>query len=127
MRILCWSSDVCASDLGAFPCAPVQPAAMTAFACYDLENVKVVGYDVVSNRPKVAAYRANGAPISAFGVESALDDLARSLDMDPTALRDKNAAADSPQTAYVPNPPVLSLHHTPDDATDQPTNPQNTS
>jgi len=31
---------------------------MCAFAPYDLENVKVVGYDVVTNRPKVAAYRA---------------------------------------------------------------------
>src|SRR3546814_5524534 len=25
---------------GAFPGSPVQPAAMTAFACYDLENVR---------------------------------------------------------------------------------------
>src|SRR3546814_12638834 len=102
MRILCWSSDVCASDLGAFPCAPVQPAAMTAFACYDLENVKVVGYDVVSNRPKVAAYRAPGAPIPAFGVESALDDLARALALDPIALRENNAAKAGTKDAYGP-------------------------
>src|SRR3546814_13072300 len=75
---------------GAFPGSPVQPAAMTAFACYDLENVKVVGYDVVSNRPKVAAYRATGATISAFGGERALDELARELDMDMIAMREKN-------------------------------------
>ncbi len=49
---------------GAFPGAPIQPGCMAAFARYDLANVKVVGYDVVSNRPKVAAYRAPGAPIS---------------------------------------------------------------
>jgi len=30
----------------------------------------VTGYDVVSNRPKVAAYRAPGAPNSSYGVES---------------------------------------------------------
>ena len=36
---------------------------MAAFACYDLENVKAVGYDVVVNRPKQAAYRAPGAPM----------------------------------------------------------------
>ena len=29
-----------------------------------------IGFDVVSNRPKVAAYRAPGAPISAWAVES---------------------------------------------------------
>jgi CO/xanthine dehydrogenase Mo-binding subunit len=39
---------------------------MCAYAPYDLENVKVVGYDVVTNRPKVAAYRAPGGPISEF-------------------------------------------------------------
>src|SRR6516225_4630197 len=55
---------------GAFPGSPVQPGAMCAFAPYDLENVKVVGFDVVTNRPKVAAYRAPGGPISEFAVES---------------------------------------------------------
>ena len=33
-----------------------------AYAPYDMENVKVIGYDVVSNRPKVAAYRRPGHP-----------------------------------------------------------------
>ena len=47
---------------GALPGGPVGPAAMCAFAPYDIENVHVEGYDVVSNRPKVAAYRAPGAP-----------------------------------------------------------------
>src|SRR5216117_2867650 len=28
--------------------------AMTSYACYDLKNVKTVGYEVVVNRPKVA-------------------------------------------------------------------------
>jgi CO/xanthine dehydrogenase Mo-binding subunit len=59
---------------------------------YDLPNVQITGYDVVSNRPKVAAYRAPGAPISSFGVESCVDELARELRMDPLALREKNAA-----------------------------------
>ena len=54
---------------GAFPGSPVQPGCMCAFAPYDLEHVKVVGYDVVSNRPKVAAYRAPGGPIAEFAVE----------------------------------------------------------
>ena len=52
---------------------------MCAFANYDLEHVKIVGYDVVSNRPKVAAYRAPGGPISTYAVESVVDELAETL------------------------------------------------
>ena len=54
---------------GAFPGSPVGPACMCSFACYDIDNIYIVGFDVVSNRPKVAAYRAPGAPISAWAVE----------------------------------------------------------
>jgi CO/xanthine dehydrogenase Mo-binding subunit len=46
---------------------------------------------VVSNRPKAAAYRAPGSPISAFAVESVLDMCARAIGMDPLELRHKNA------------------------------------
>ncbi len=91
-----------AYQAGAFPGSPVGPGCMTAFAPYDLENVKVVGYDVVTNRPKVAAYRAPGAPISAFGVESALDQLAKELGLDPIDFRLKNAAHEGTKAAYGP-------------------------
>lgn len=87
---------------GAFPGSPVQPGCMAAFAMYDLQNVSVTGYDVVSNRPKVAAYRAPGAPIASFGVESCVDELAHTLGMDPIALRQRNAARDGTRTAYGP-------------------------
>src|SRR5205085_268312 len=62
---------------GAFPGSPVGPACMCGLAMYDIPHVSIVGYDVVSNRPKVAAYRAPGAPNSTFGVESCMDELAR--------------------------------------------------
>src|ERR1700726_815308 len=65
---------------------------MCAYAPYDLQNARTVGYDVVSNRPKVAAYRAPGSPIVAFAVESVLDALAQKIGMDPLKLRLKNAA-----------------------------------
>ncbi|NQW81979.1 MAG: xanthine dehydrogenase family protein molybdopterin-binding subunit [Polaromonas sp.] len=76
---------------GAFPGAPVMNAALCAFAPYVIQNVRTVGFDVVSNRPKVAAYRAPGSPISAFAVESVLDVLAAKIGMDPLTLRLKNA------------------------------------
>ena len=87
---------------GAFAGSPVAPGAMCCLAMYDLEHAKVVGYDVVSNRPKVAAYRAPGAPISTFGVECAVDDLARKLNMDPIELRLKNAAKNGTKAVYGP-------------------------
>ena len=87
---------------GAFPGSPIGPGCMTAFAPYDLDNVLVVGYDVVTNRPKVAAYRAPGAPISEFGVECVIDELARAIGMDAIELREKNAAKEGTQAAYGP-------------------------
>ena len=87
---------------GAFPGSPIQPGCMCGFAMYDIPNVEVIGYDVVSNRPKVAAYRAPGAPISSFAVESAMDDLARKLGKDPIALREQNGARNGTKTHYGP-------------------------
>jgi CO/xanthine dehydrogenase Mo-binding subunit len=87
---------------GAFPGSPVRGAVGCAFAPYSLANVHVVGYDVVTNRPKVAAYRAPGAPIGAFSVECVLDELAAALKIDPLVLRQKNAAKEGTKTAYGP-------------------------
>ncbi len=87
---------------GAFPGSPVMNACMCAFAPYDIPNARSVGYDVVCNRPKVAAYRAPGSPISAFAVESVLDVLAQRLGMDPLQLRLKNAARAGTQMVYGP-------------------------
>jgi CO/xanthine dehydrogenase Mo-binding subunit len=87
---------------GAFAGSPVGPGAMCGFALYDIANIDVLGYDVVSNRPKVAAYRAPGAPITSFGVESLLDDLAGKLGMDALTLRKKNMAVNGTKTHYGP-------------------------
>ncbi|HXT79615.1 MAG TPA: xanthine dehydrogenase family protein molybdopterin-binding subunit [Acetobacteraceae bacterium] len=87
---------------GAFAGSPIGPGCMCGFAMYDLPNIDVVGYDVVSNRPKVAAYRAPGAPITSFAVESLLDDLALKLGIDPLTLREKNAAKNGTKTHYGP-------------------------
>jgi CO/xanthine dehydrogenase Mo-binding subunit len=87
---------------GAFPGSPIGPGCMCGFAMYDLPNVDVVGYDVVSNRPKVAAYRAPGAPITSFAVESLIDDLAIKLGIDALTIREKNAAKNGTKTHYGP-------------------------
>jgi CO/xanthine dehydrogenase Mo-binding subunit len=87
---------------GAFAGSPVDLGAMAAFACYALDHVKVVGWDVVTNRPKQAAYRAPGAPISAFGIESVVDELAHKLGLDPLDFRLKNAAREGTKSSYGP-------------------------
>jgi len=85
---------------GAFQGSPVQPGLMCAFAMYNIANVHETGYDVLSNRPKVAAYRAPGAPISSYAVEQVVDDLARQLGMDAITIREKNAAKAGTKTVY---------------------------
>src|SRR3954465_5076138 len=87
---------------GAFPGSPVMNACLCAFAPYAIENAHSVGYDVVCNRPKSAAYRAPGSPISAFAVESVVDMLAKKIGMDPGELRRKNAAGPGTTMIYGP-------------------------
>ena len=97
---------------GAFPGSAVGAGAMCAFAPYAIDNVEVVGYDVVTNRPRSVAYRAPGAPMAAFAVESVLDELARKLDIDPIAIREKNAAKEGTRAAYGPTFGVVGYEET---------------
>ena len=87
---------------GAFPGSGVEYGAMAAFAAYDLENVKVVGWDVICNRPKLAAYRAPSAPMAAYAVESVMDELCKKLNLDPIDARLKNAAKEGTKSPYGP-------------------------
>ena len=92
---------------GAFPGSPIRGAAGCAFGPYDIANAYTKGYDVVSNRSKVAAYRAPGAPIGAYAVECVLDELAEKLKMDPLELRLKNAAKQGTKAVHGPVYPVM--------------------
>jgi len=87
---------------GPYPDMWAELGAMTAFAPYDLQNVKTVGFEVVVNRPKVAAYRAPSAPMAAFAVESAVDELAQKLGMDTVDFRIKNVAKEGTRSSYGP-------------------------
>ena len=87
---------------GAFPGSPVMNGCLCAYAPYDIQNQRAVGYDVVSNRPKAAAYRAPGSPISAFAVESVIDMCAVAIGMDPLEIRAKNACHIGTPTIFGP-------------------------
>ena len=96
-------------EAGAFPGAPVGPGCMSVLAPYDLENFSIEGLDVLVNKPKVAAYRAPGAPQAMHAMECVIDDLARELGMDPIDLRLKNAADEGTQAPYGPKFPAIGL------------------
>ena len=98
-----------AYEAGAFPGAPVGPGCMSVLAPYDLENFSIEGLDVLVNKPRVAAYRAPGAPQAMHAMECAVDDLARELGMDPIDIRLKNAADEGTQAPYGPKFPAIGL------------------
>ena len=96
-------------EAGAFKGSPMAPGVMCAVAPYRCANFHVEGYDVLVNKPKVAAYRAPGAPQSNFAVESALDEVAREIGMDPIDLRLANAVAEGDQAPYGPKYRAIGL------------------
>ncbi|MDA1077382.1 MAG: xanthine dehydrogenase family protein molybdopterin-binding subunit [Proteobacteria bacterium] len=98
-----------AYEAGAFAGGPIGPGAMSIYAPYRLENFHVEAYDVLVNKPKVAAYRAPGAPQSMHAMECAMDEIARKLNMDPIDLRLKNAATEGTQAPYGPKFPAIGL------------------
>ncbi|UUO04954.1 xanthine dehydrogenase family protein molybdopterin-binding subunit [Blastopirellula sp. J2-11] len=76
-----------AYESGAFPGGVIGPGAMCIFSCVELPNAVVDGYDVCVNKPKTQAYRAPGATQAAFAFESAFNELAEQLQIDPIAIR----------------------------------------
>ncbi len=94
-----------AFDAGAFPGSPVGGATLCATGPYNIENLLVDGYDVVTNRQKVQAYRAPGQPQGSFSVEPVIDELAEKLGIDPMEFRLMNAVkAGDRQPNGVPHP-----------------------
>lgn len=98
-----------AYEAGAFPGGPTLPGAMAVFAPYDVDNFHIEAFDVVVNKPKVAAYRAPGAPQSMYGSESLLNELAEKLGMDPIEFRLKNAVDEGTRAVYGPKFSAIGL------------------
>ena len=62
------------------------------FSHYRTPNLQIDAYDVVTNTPHVAAYRAPGATPTNFALESVMDEVGEVLGLDPLAFRLKNAS-----------------------------------
>ncbi len=87
---------------GAFPSGTVQFGAQSSFAAYDLDAVQTIGWNTMTNRPKEAAYRAPGAPMAIYAVESVVDELCQELGLDPLETRLRNAAHKGTKSSYGP-------------------------
>ncbi len=94
---------------GAFPYQMVMMGAMSAFAAYDLEHVQAEGWDVMTNRPKMISYRAPGAPMAVYAVESVMDELCQKLGLDPIDTRLLNAAKEGTKSSYGPTFKAIGL------------------
>ena len=89
-------------ESGAYPGSALGAGSMCIFAPYAVDDLLIEGYEVVVNRPRVAAYRAPGAPQSMFAGESVLDELAQRVGMDPIDFRLQNAAKEGTHASYGP-------------------------
>jgi CO/xanthine dehydrogenase Mo-binding subunit len=107
-------------EAGAFPGSPVGSACMCALSSYRLDHFLIDGYDVVTTKPRVAAYRAPGAPIAAFGVEQVVDELAVRLGVDPIELRLLNAVQENDVAPYGPKFQAIGLRETLEEARKHP-------
>ena len=77
-------------------------------AVYRCPNKRVDGYAVRTNTVPAGAFRGYGLSQSTFAIESAMDELARLLELDPIALRRRNVVQ--------PSDAMTSFRDTPGDA-----------
>ena len=68
--------------------------AMTVFESYKIPNFEIEALDVVINTARSAAYRAPAAPLTAYAMETLLDEVAEEIGIDAMDLRLQNAVTE---------------------------------
>jgi CO/xanthine dehydrogenase Mo-binding subunit len=101
-----------AYEAGAFPGSPIGAGAMCIFACYEIPNVVIDGFDVVVNKPATSAYRAPGATNAAFATETVIDEICEKLNLDPLDFRVRNGAKEGTRRADGPVYPRIGMIET---------------
>jgi CO/xanthine dehydrogenase Mo-binding subunit len=74
-------------ESGAYSGALLTMSAVFLASVYLWPVFDVVGYEVLTNKPSVAAYRAPLAPQTHFAIDSHMDHIARKLGLDPAAYK----------------------------------------
>lgn len=80
-------------ESGAYPTRDGAAQSGVVFTPYDIPNQRGDGFDVVTNKPTVGAYRAPGAPMVALAAETVIDEMCEELNIDPIEFRLLNAAS----------------------------------
>ncbi|MAS34516.1 MAG: xanthine dehydrogenase [Anaerolineaceae bacterium] len=76
-------------------CYPANMAKFVGFqigSYYPTPNLDIYAVDVVTFKQSTGAYRAPGAPTAFFAIDTALDEMAEKLGLDPLEVKLKNAA-----------------------------------
>ena len=81
-----------AFEAGAYPGSPMPCGVMCVFACYDIPNGRIDGYDVVVNKPRSFAYRAPCSTQVALATETVMEEIAEKLGINSVELRLMNVA-----------------------------------
>ncbi len=79
-------------DAGAYAGAPLGIALLMIGSYYKIPNIELRGYEVLTHKPGNGAYRAPGAVQGTFAIESVMDELARTIGLDPIDFRLRNAS-----------------------------------
>ena len=74
-------------DSGAFSGAVLAVSAVFLGSMYKWPSFDVRGFEVLTHKPSVAAYRAPVAPQTIFAIESHMEQIARDLDLDSVEFR----------------------------------------
>lgn len=79
-------------DSGGIPGTPTTLVMQASAAPYQTPNLKLEGWDIVTNKPRTEAYRGPGGIQAAFAMEQAIDELALTVGLCPLELRRRNSA-----------------------------------
>jgi CO/xanthine dehydrogenase Mo-binding subunit len=74
-------------DTGAFSGTVLAVSAVFLGSMYTWPAFDIRGYEVLTHKPSVAAYRAPAAPQTIFAIESQMERIARTLGLDPLEFR----------------------------------------
>jgi CO/xanthine dehydrogenase Mo-binding subunit len=74
-------------DTGAFSGTVLAVSAVFLGSMYRWPAFDIRGYEVLTHKPSVAAYRAPAAPQTIFAIESQMEQMARTLGLDPVEFR----------------------------------------
>jgi CO/xanthine dehydrogenase Mo-binding subunit len=74
-------------ESGAFSGAVLTMSAVFIASVYQFPNFEVRGYEVLTHKPSIAAYRAPTAPHTFFAIDSQMESMAREIGMDAVEFR----------------------------------------